>query len=263
MTADGNALANEARNSILNVDEAVQSRGIPPEALVAAENILRTDAAAGFGQSRREWREAESRRQRETLTSAAERIDLPGRFVASEGEHLVHGDAEGGLAHKATNNGRFGFVLDQDEWDAHGKLSPRPALPSEYLWRLGLQNAVFGDAIRLTGIAQGADGPASIHTSQPWVVGTAPTLDEIAGFMESAGFVQVPGELFAKRVPKSLAWYRAVDGVLVYDAKPNNFSKSAEGAIDPIDLVISLYPRELLEDTAKRSGSDWSLTAGI
>ncbi|MFN0129063.1 MAG: hypothetical protein ACKV19_20510 [Verrucomicrobiales bacterium] len=254
MTADGNALANEARNSILNVDEAVQSRGIPPAALVAAESLLRTDAAAGFGQSRRDWRESEARRQRGILASAAESIVLAGRALADEGEHLVHGDQENGLAHKATNNARFGFVLDQDEFDEHRRLSPRPALPSEYLWRIGLQNVVFGDAIRLEGISKGSEGVPSIHTAQPWVDGTAPTLEEIAAFMESAGFTQIPREMFAKRVAKNLAWYRAADGVLVYDAKPSNFLKSAEGEIDPIDLVISLYPKEFLEDTARRVG---------
>ena len=254
MTADGNALANEARNSILNVDEAVQSRGIPPAALVAAEAVLGTGPEAGFGQSRREWRESEARRQRGILTEAAEGINLPGESVADEGEHKVHFDPSDGLAHKATNNARFGFVLDQDEFDAQRRLSPRPALPSEYLWRIGLQNVVFGDVIRLVGISRGAEGVPSIHTAQPWVDGTAPTLEEIAAFMESAGFTQIPRETFAKRVAKNLAWYRAADGVLVYDAKPSNFFKSAEGEIDPIDLVISLYPKEFLEDTARRVG---------
>jgi len=78
MTAEGNALAIEAGNSIPIVVKSVQSRGIPPAALVAAEAVLGTGPEAGFGQSRREWRESEARRQRGILTDPGYRLPFRG-----------------------------------------------------------------------------------------------------------------------------------------------------------------------------------------
>jgi hypothetical protein len=42
-----------------------------------------------------------------------------------------------------------------------------------------------------------------------------------------------------------LTWYRTADEVLVYDTKPSNFVKSAAGQLDPIDLIMSIYPPNL------------------
>jgi hypothetical protein len=52
-------------------------------------------------------------------------------------------------------------------------------------------------------ISRGAEGVSSIHTVQPWVDGTAPTLEKGAAFMESAGFTQILRETFARRVVKT------------------------------------------------------------
>lgn len=159
-------LATKPRESILRVDgnESVEARGHAEGAVKAAADVQRGSPSASFGQSQRESRNQEERRQTAALRKSADKITLSGEFVANEGEHLVHRDEVAGLAHKSTNNLPYGLVLDQDAWKPHRKLSGRPALPSEYLWRLGLQNAVFEDAIKLMAI--GKENGEPCHTAK-------------------------------------------------------------------------------------------------
>lgn len=261
---EAEALALRAKESILSshADAALFPGEIPPETLDAATNLLKGVPSASLGQSRREWREAESREQHAALKAASRARALPGQFVASEGEHRVHENVAAGLVFKATNNERYGLVLDQDEWADSRKLVTRPALPSEYLWRLGLQNVLFEDSIHLTGIGTGSYGFPEIHTSQPLLVGTAPGMDGVRQWMEDAGFRQLPMGVLGRGIASVLSWYRASDEILVYDTKPSNFVQNKDGAIDPIDLVISVFPRALMAETARLNGVEWKKIAG-
>ena len=66
---------------------------------------------------------------------------------------------------------------------------------------------------RWEGISRAAEGVPSIRMAEPWIDGTAPTLEEMAAFMGSAGFTQIRREMFAGRVAKNLTWYRVADSV--------------------------------------------------
>ncbi|CAN5808492.1 hypothetical protein BH11VER1_BH11VER1_03520 [soil metagenome] len=251
-------LAKKAYESILNFDEndGYDPRGNAESAFNASENVQQGSPSASFGQSQRESRLQEESRQRKVLHQAADKSTLSGEYLANEGEHLVHRDEISGIAHKSTNSLRYGLVLDQDEWKPHRKLAARPALPSEYLWRIGLQNAAFGDNIKLTGVAL-SDGEPTIQTSQPWIKGTAPSLEEVGSFMEAQGFERISNGMMAAGYPSALAWYRTEDQVLVYDAKESNFVKKDTGVILPIDLVVQIYPLQLLRETAQINEVQW------
>jgi hypothetical protein len=66
------------------------------------------------------------------------------RLVAEGAEHVVYHDEEHGLAIKATHSNRFGHSA-RNEW--------LQATPLEYLQRLAWHNILFGDDIRVLGIA--------------------------------------------------------------------------------------------------------------
>jgi N12 class adenine-specific DNA methylase/DNA repair protein RadC len=250
-------LVNQARESILQSDEKVDSRREAGMAVVVARSVLRTGPQAGFGQSQRQNREQLRREQQGTLAEASRDLTLRGKYVADEGEHLVHHEEPPvNLALKATNNQQFGYVLDQDEWKATRQLTARPALPSEYLWRLGFQNVLFGDTLRLTGIGKSIYGSPSIHTSQPWIDGVTPDMPKTIAYMKAEGFRQLPRPMIASGTPAVLTWYRPTDQILAYDTKPANFVTRAN-VTEPIDISLAFYPITLLEETAKLNGVDW------
>ena len=248
-------LANKAHASIISRENRDSGRN-SEAALIAAEDLLRAGPEASFGESQSGTRLQQLSKEKELLRRASTgKLSVPGKFIADEGEHFVHFDENENKALKQTNNQSYGYVLDQAGPGL--KLEPRPATPSEYLWRLGLQNAVFGDSIQVTGVGTDSYGTPTIHTSQPWVSGDPASMGDVRSFMESKGFMQLPRQMLAPGVPSVLAWYRPSDHILAYDAKPSNFVRQGD-TIDPIDLIVTQYPEKLLEETAHLNGVDWA-----
>ncbi len=135
----------------------------------------------------------------------------------------------------------------------------REALPSEYLLRLGLQNVLFGDAIRLQAISPNschADFPL-IVTSQPYAGGEMPSLEEISGLMMQAGFVELPASMLRAGAFRSPVWYHHEHGVAATDATPGNFTKLDANVLVPVDLIIHPLPEKLLHETANLSATSW------
>jgi hypothetical protein len=102
-------------------------------------------------------------------------------------------------------------------------------------------NQVFLSDFRLEGICFGksyligkqGDLPCFI-VSQPWIRAANPAQPhpskrEIKEFMESLGFIE--------RTDLYYGWHRTDDGIIVIDARPDNFIKTVDGVV-PIDLVI-------------------------
>ena len=161
-------------------------------------------------------------------------------------EHHVALDEKNNLVIKQTWPGSFGngpVKSDTGIWREH-------LTPLQYLERVELQNKVFGDTTKVIGFAYYPDrfmrrpGGLSIVTSQHFVqIGDeknpTPSQKEIDKFMESRGFESIPGE-----VP---LWRRASDGVLVMDARADNFIKTQSGAIIPIDLQIGREPKLVIK----------------
>jgi hypothetical protein len=140
---------------------------------------------------------------------------------------------------KKTWPGTFGMV---PEWSPAG-WKPASATPLEYLRRFALHNCIFLDDVRLEGVALhegpsviigAVPGGCSLVISQRWLTAADaenpyPTEEEIAIFMSNLGFVHLPDSFFG--------WLRESDGVLILDAKPDNFILTPDGIL-PFDLVI-------------------------
>jgi hypothetical protein len=158
------------------------------------------------------------------------------------GEHLTFSAIPPDeFIYKATWRGQFGFV---PAWDEDDDLVLRPALPSEYLLRCGLANAVFGDDIQLHCIAQdqvGNSGIPSIITTQPFIVGRPAEPREIKAYLRALGFLHLQGR---DHLTSDLhdVWYRPDDQLMVCDAVSGNFVISSHGDISAIDLPMAFCP---------------------
>jgi len=171
----------------------------------------------------------------------------------STSEHEVRGRPADGCVVKQTWPGFYGQV---PVWRA-GKIERAPALPSQYLDRQLLQNAVFNSAIVLEGVMLSAKpsmiigeptGQPSFVISQPFITALhpdapGPAESQIAAFLAAHGFESVPGSYFG--------WQRAADGVVVLDARRDNFILSHEGVI-PIDLQMAVIPEIIPAKTSRR-----------
>ena len=128
------------------------------------------------------------------------------------------------------------------EWSPGG-WRPASATPLDYLQRFEMHNAIFLDDVHLEGVivtdrpsslVGAVPGGCSIVISQRWLLAADPedpypTEDAIASFMQDLGFTALPDSLFG--------WLRETDGVLILDAKPDNFILTPDGIL-PFDLVI-------------------------
>jgi hypothetical protein len=156
------------------------------------------------------------------------------------GEHEVRFREDDRRVVKKTWPGTFGMM---PEWSAKGWY-PGFATPLDYLRRFTLHNFIFQDDVQLEGVIVSdkpvtligaVEGGCSLVISQRWLIAADaenphPTLEEIATFMTELGFTPLPDSFFG--------WYREADGVLVLDAKPDNFVKTPDGIL-PFDLVLS------------------------
>ena len=219
------------------------------EALAAAARHIRgnegTDRRDAGGAQRlraeqeriKEWGSAKG-----CLISRAE-LERLGIISNSTSEHEVRGRPADDCVVKTTWPGFYGQVpVWQD-----GKIGRVAALPSQYLERQLLQNAIFNSAIVLEGVMLSdtpsmiigePTGQPSFVISQPFIkalnpVAPGPNESQIATFLSAHGFEQVPGSYFG--------WQRVADGVVILDERRDNFILSAEGVI-PIDLQMAIIP---------------------
>lgn len=132
-----------------------------------------------------------------------------------------------------------------------GELRRKLATPLEYLDRLALHNAVFADDFSVEGVNV-SDRPSlilfekpgrpSFIVSQGWIIAAdpehpTPSSEEIAEYLLEAGFEAVPKAYYG--------WWRREDGVLLVDAKRDNFLKTERG-ITPVDLqMAAVRPAEI------------------
>ncbi len=133
---------------------------------------------------------------------------------------------------KATHAGRFGFTVVALP---DGSLELTGATPLEYLERLLLQNSLFGDRIKLEGIAV-EGGKTVVLTSQPNIEGDAVSDAEMTAFMTKLWFAPLRGLALGRE--GALAFYRDLDEVAAFDAHAGNFVKDGNGVVLPIDLIL-------------------------
>lgn len=138
-----------------------------------------------------------------------------------------------------------------------GFLDRRNASPSEYLKRMALHVQVFGSDIRLEGVTKSEKpsmlighppGQPSIVISQRWYEKNgAITSEDIHNLMVGEGFRAAAASYFG--------WYRPSDGIVIVDAKPDNFIKTLEGIV-PLDLQISQFSKQELIATGLTATDD-------
>ena len=159
----------------------------------------------------------------------------------STSEHEVHYRPADDRAVKRTWAGFYGQIPTPENC----RLGRKNATPAEYLQRMALQNAVFGGDLQLEGVTVSdkpsmiigqPPGEASMVISQPWYPkeGIA-TNEAIRELLEGEGFREAPQSYFG--------WYREADGVVIVDAKPDNFILTSAGVV-PIDLQMSVFSPE-------------------
>src|SRR5205807_5346242 len=155
-------------------------------------------------------------------------------------EHEVRFDEERIRAIKRTWPGHYGQIPSISDRVVQRRL----ATPLEYLERLALQNAVFADDFYVEGVSV-SDKPSLILfeesgqpcfvISQQWIIAAdsnhpTPSSEEISQYLKSVGFEPAPKSYYG--------WLRREDGVLIVDAKPDNFMKT-QGGVTPIDLQMA------------------------
>lgn len=180
---------------------------------------------------------------KKTGSLISDQVWLSHRLVTGHtAEHEVRFRSADRRALKRTWPGTFGYIprLEAGTW------KPVPALPSEYLTRLALQNALFADSIELEGfmISSGPSmvigapsGGLSLVISQPWLEAADnakqfPSEEQIRTLMEAKGFRLLFGSLFG--------WQNEPEHLVILDAKPDNFIATPVGIL-PIDLLITEY----------------------
>jgi hypothetical protein len=168
----------------------------------------------------------------------------------STSEHEVFYRQEDSRAVKRTWPGVYGQI----PVPADGKLERRNATPSEYFRRMALHIEVFASDLRLEGVTISdkpsmiigqPSGQPAIVISQRWYEkqGIA-TNEAIHDLLVEEGFRSVPSSYFG--------WYRPDDGVVIVDAKPDNFIRTPEGII-PIDLQLAQFTEDQLIAAGLRS----------
>jgi hypothetical protein len=186
---------------------------------------IRTDREA---ESLAGWADAKGCLEIEKRTPQAD--DLTG------GEHLVTLDASGHFVWKSTHPGKFGFGADVEMVHPSGwRAKPRitvglvDASPDEYLFRLAMQNELFGDEIRVMGAVRYPQG-LSVLTTQPFYHGERTEQPVIDSWFESRGWRRL--------AEKQGAFYDATKDLLILDALPRNVLTLDRGGILPFDVVV-------------------------
>ena len=115
------------------------------------------------------------------------------------------------------------------------------ATPFEYLSRLQLFNLTFQDSIELEGVII-EPGKEAFVTSQPFIQGEPASERDVAEFMARRSFAPVPGVSLGKG--NTVSYFRASDGVAVFDTHGQNFLVSGSNIV-PIDALIITASDEL------------------
>lgn len=171
--------------------------------------------------------------------------------IVRGGEHEVYWSQAAGLVHKVTFPDAFGYVIDEADGLSdrtflnETKLQLRPALPSEYLIRWAILDAVLGMQTHFEGVLHRAKDEISLVISQRFIgetPGKMPTWEQMEEFMAGFGFSKVdPLNIRTKEI-QDVTWYRQRDGVLITDVLPRNFRIDVSGVVVPIDLIVNIVP---------------------
>ena len=206
-------------------DEFRKSSGIPPGDVASGVFGANTEGTESLETGRAET--AKTQRQVIAASGLLPVLKYPGTIDAKGTEHVVR--FRGVRVEKHQHSEGWAPVLDPS-----GMLGIHPALPTEYLRRLELQNELFGDQIQIIGLTR-ANRFAII---QPTLRGGEPGENEIRDVLRSGGWQRVPIQL--QNLPAQLmgsAWWHGEEELVLVDARKPNFKKTEFGVL-PIDLIL-------------------------
>lgn len=143
-------------------------------------------------------------------------------------EHEVWFDDAAERVVKATYPQKFGLALS----------SNGEATPAQYMERIALNNALFGDDIRIERMSN-VNGQLRVVTSQPAVEAPSASDPEIETFFKGLGFAK-------KTQGDRTFFYNKELGVVAYDAHRGNVLKRGDQII-PIDVGLQRVTPELAQ----------------
>jgi hypothetical protein len=218
----------------------------PADVLAGLREIRATEPeSSGLAREIRSDREVESLARWADAKGICAIEDRPPRpDDLTGGEHLVTLDPSGGIVYKTTHPGKFGYAADVElihprGWNAKPRITAGlvDASPLEYLFRLQQQNELFGDDIRVMGVARFPQG-VSVLTTQPFYEGARTGQSDIDSWFEQRAWRKLPA--------KDGAFYDAEMDLLIMDALPRNVLTMLDGNLMPFDVVI-VRPSESLK----------------
>jgi len=154
-------------------------------------------------------------------------------------EHIVEDAGDRVLKH---TKGGFGYKVHPVVGPYGGYATLRVATPGEYLDRMDHFNHAFGDDSRLEGVLAAGGSHIGLTVSQKKIKGTEPTQPEIDDYLKKGGYVKVAADKFENDHIKDKTWINPKSGYVVTDVKPDNFKKTPDGKIVPIDLIVDHAP---------------------
>jgi len=179
---------------------------------------------------------------------------MPAVFRGGEHDVFVLEDSSVSYVWKATLDGKYGMIMDEKKlldpatFQNRNKLTMRGALPSEYLRRWALLAEYFYMPTRYEGVILEASlKEPRMVISQPYIEqddDDQVSVEDIQAFMDAHAFKRVDAKHIAIKELGDVTWYRSSDGILLTDAFPRNFRKDLSGRLFPIDLCVSVIPKE-------------------
>jgi hypothetical protein len=238
----------------------------------AKEVADRLGGGSAFNPSRKSGDDGQARVQMDGLRSSELRTkqeidarilqDSPNGVIKEGGEHFSFIPDNKDYVIKVTKpseTGTSGFIVD--EYVAPGFdqkqfrfLNFRRASVSEYVARTALFSKLFNIPWQVVEVAQDADGQPVIYSMMKKIEGerlkdTSPSdRNAVEKLMESKGFKFLGDSYLTFRKGseplEGITFFNAKTGVLISDAEPRNFVRTPSGKIEPVDLMINVFPTE-------------------
>lgn len=126
------------------------------------------------------------------------------------------------------------------EW-LDGRMQMFPATPLQYLRRWRLNNRVFADDVELVGLAE-TGRQLRIVISQQDLIGEAPSWEEIHLAMTTTHGLHLLNTTASVGGYEARAY--AGDRFAVFDVRPANCVRTAEGDVVPFDVIPQVFSRK-------------------
>lgn len=170
------------------------------------------------------------------------------------GEHAVAFDPASMIWWKTTHPGKAGIGAEFEyemlpPFSVTGVFA-RELLPSEYLFRMLLQNREFSDDVRLEGYLDATE--PSIIISQPNFKGQPATADQMSDQLRDFGYLPLGNLQVGKK--NSISFYHPERRIAMFDAHPGNFFH-ANGLTIPIDGIVAEISAEAEHDWLMQQAS--------